>query len=207
MPLRPMLVRGIVQPIALLLSALTQVACGGGGTEEPSADVPTTLEAKASSLCGYEIGAQRLTGLVISVHDGDTVRIRANGSEYSVRLDGIDAPELSQGFGAQSQAALSTLLLNQSVQVAYDKTDQYGRIVGAVFTQSCEYANLQQVRAGLAWFYRAYQCELAPTTRAAFAQAEEQAQQGALGLWSQSTPVAPWIYRNGTEPAVPACAS
>lgn len=208
MPSRRGFGRGFLKPVAVLWSALTLAACGGcGDSVAPTAQNTPPLNAQASQLCGYEVGAQRLTGLVISVHDGDTERLRANGTEHSVRLDGIDAPELSQAFGSQSQAALSTRVLNQSVQVAYSKTDQYGRLVGAVFTQDCEYANLRQVQAGLAWIYRAYQCELAPATRAAFAQAENQAQQGSLGLWAQSAPVAPWLYRNGTEPAVPTCAS
>ena len=207
MPSSPYWGRGFVRPAAMLLSVLILAACGGGGgSDGPTVQNPP-LEAQASQLCGYEVGAQRLTGLVISVHDGDTLRLRANGTEHSVRLDGIDAPELSQAFGPQSQAALSAQVLNQSVQVAYDKTDRYGRIVGAVFTQNCEYANLRQVQAGLAWVYRAYQCELALATRAAFALAEDQAQQGALGLWAQGAPVAPWIYRNGVDPAVPTCAS
>ena len=212
MPSSPYWGRGFVRPAAMLLSVLILAACGGGGgSDGTTAQNPPPLDAKASQLCGYEVGAQRLTGLVISVHDGDTVRIRGsgtgNGTEHSVRLDGIDAPELSQAFGAQSQAALSAQVLNQSVQVAYSKTDQYGRIVGAVFTQDCEYANLHQVQAGLAWFYRAYQCELASATRAAFSLAEDQAQQGALGLWAQGAPVAPWVYRNGVDPAVPTCAN
>ena len=191
------------------------VGCGGGpDTAIPLSALPggTASSAVESStvtptLCGYSVGARRLAGSVIGVTDGDTVRVRSGDTTHDVRLDGIDAPELAQPFGERSHAALLVALDGKAVQIAYEKTDRYGRIVGAVFTSACQFANLDQLAAGLAWFYREYQCELSTETRARFEAAESRAREGRLGLWAQDAPIAPWVYRNGTDPVAPVCSS
>lgn len=149
------------------------------------------------------MGPSLVEGIVTKVHDGDTITVYG----ASIRLDSIDAPELSQTYGAHSQASLSNLLLGQPVRVAYTKTDKYGRIVGAVFTGSCRYANLEQVANGAAWFYRAYQCEIGAADRDLFDQAESDAKAARAGLWAQANPLSPWIYRNGVDAVVPNCSS
>jgi hypothetical protein len=133
--------------------------------------------------------------------------LRSSGSERQIRLDGIDAPELLQAFGSTSGEALAGAVLNRSVRVAYAKQDQYGRIVGAVFNKACEYINLKQVATGMAWFYKAYQCELSEQVRSKLRTAQQRAVDGNIGLWAQDNPEAPWYFRNGTEPVTPSCGS
>jgi endonuclease YncB( thermonuclease family) len=205
--------------LALLLGA-----CGGGGDSggsvQPSgssasvatlddltAAPGTAASTQGSTLCGFDVGAKHLQGLVSAVHDGDTVTLNAAGVIHKIRLDGIDAPELAQVFGSASHVALASAVLGQTVQVAYSQTDQYGRIIGAVFTAGCEYVSLKQVASGMAWFYRAYQCELSAPLRAQFAKAEEAALASRTGLWIDADPTAPWLYRNGVDPVAPACSS
>lgn len=192
---------------AALLATLLG-ACGGGGSS-PSPPPTETPNAAAllSTLCGVDVGDKLLQGTVTNVHDGDTVTLNVGGTSYNVRMDGLDAPELAQTLGSQSQAALSNAVLGKSVQVTYTKTDKYGRIVGAVFTEGCQYVNLAQVSAGMAWFYKAYQCELSAPVRSQFAQAQDTASAAKLGLWSQNSPTPPWVYRNGTDPKPPTCPS
>lgn len=210
----------IYQPVVGLCLALLLGACGGGGESQPKATATsisaiddltaapgTAASTQVSTLCGMEVGDKKLQGSVSSVRDGDTVTLSSAGASYKIRLDGIDAPELAQPFGSLSQSALAGAVLGKSVQVAYSKIDQYGRIVGAVFTDSCEYVNLKQVASGMAWFYKAYQCELSAAVRGQFAKAEEAAVASKTGLWSQADPTEPWVYRNGTDPALPTCAS
>ena len=204
----------------LALATLLLTACSGGGgnpgacvgsslvcTTTSESPASTPIAAVTSRLCNIDVGPQLITGLVVSVHDGDTVRVSSGGTEYSIRLDSIDAPELAQPYGQASQAALSNMVLNKTVRVAYSKTDQYGRVVGAIFTDTCQYANLQQVAAGMAWFYKAYQCEISAASRLAFQQAQDTASTSRIGLWAQADPEAPWFYRNGTEPVTPTCTS
>ena len=185
------------------------VGCGGGGdggNTVGTVSVPTT-STSGETLCGVDVGAKRLEGSVSDVHDGDTITLTRAGTLYKIRLDSIDAPELAQPSGSFSQRTLANAVLGKSVKVAYTKTDQYDRIVGAVFTDSCQYVNLNQVATGAAWFYKAYQCEVSAAVRTLFAQAQDNAVNAKIGLWAQNDPEAPWFYRNGAEPITPACTS
>ena len=162
---------------------------------------------QGETLCGVDVGPNRLEGLVTGVHDGDTITLNSGGTEHKIRLDSVDAPELAQPYGSFSQSTLSNAVLRKSVRVAYTKADQYDRIVGAVFTDNCQYVSLNQVATGAAWFYKAYQCEVSAAVRARFVQSQDLAVNTKSGLWIQSDPEAPWFYRNGTEPVTPVCAS
>jgi micrococcal nuclease len=61
--------------------------------------------------------ANDYTGKVISVHDGDTIRVLYHDGELKVRLDCIDAPELRQPYGQRSKRTLSNLVFGRTVQV------------------------------------------------------------------------------------------
>jgi endonuclease YncB( thermonuclease family) len=192
---------------ACALVSTLLVGCGGGGSD--GGNTATVGAAAASiqggTLCGVDVGTKLLEGLVTNVHDGDTITLSGVGTTYKIRLDSIDAPELAQPFGSFSQSTLANAVLGKSVKVAYTKTDQYDRIVGAVFTDSCQYVNLDQVSTGSAWFYKAYQCEISAAVRNQFIQAQDNAVNAKAGLWAQSDPQAPWFYRNGSEPVTPTC--
>ena len=188
------------------LASLLLAACGGGGDDVSSASQTNGLTSASTTVCGLVVGPNLLEGTVVSVHDGDTLTLKASGSEYQIRLDGIDAPELAQAFGNTSQVALASAVLNRTVTVAYAKQDQYGRIVGAVF-QGCNFVNLGQVSIGMAWFYKAYQCELSQQVRSLLAATHQNAVDARVGLWTQDNPEAPWFFRNGVEPVTPTCTS
>ena len=182
--------------------------CGGGqGGNTATTVAAPTVSIQGETLCGVDVGAKRLEGSVKDVHDGDTITLTSGGTDYKIRLDSIDAPELAQPFGSFSRVTLANTVLRKSVRVAYTKTDQYDRIVGAVFTDNCQYVNLNQVAAGAAWFYKAYQCEVSAAVRTRFAQFQDAAVGTKAGLWAQSDPEAPWFYRNGVEPVTPICTS
>ena len=71
------------------------------------------------------------------------------------------------------------------------QNDTYGRTVGKVLVDGID-ANLEQVKAGMAWHYRKYAKEQAVEDRATYAQAEDQARAGQRGLWRDPEPVPPW---------------
>lgn len=210
--------------ISAFLSLLL-LACGGGGNpgtcsasaitcaefaaDEANSGTPVTPvnSAQPVTLCDVSVGPKLLVGSVTDVYDGDTITLNVSGEPYKIRLDSIDAPELAQPFGNESQIALKNAVLGRTVRVAYSKTDQYERIVGAVFTDGCQYVNLNQVATGMAWFYKAYQCEISASMRSQFVVAQESAASAKLGLWSQPSPEAPWFFRNGVEPVTPICST
>lgn len=153
------------------------------------------------ALHGY---AEQIHGRVVSVLDGDTIiLLDSQNAQYRIRLAGIDAPEKSQAFGEVSKQSLSTLVLAHDVTVEIGKTDKYGRQVGKI-TVSGEDANLEQVKRGLAWHYKAYAREQSKLDRLAYAAAEDAAKEAQVGLWRDAEQTPPWTFRHqrkGTKAA------
>ncbi len=84
--------------------------------------------------------------------------------------------------------------------VDWDKRDRYKRIIGKVLMGDHDVC-LEQVRVGLAWYYKRYQDDQTPTDRLRYARAEEEAQDTRRGLWVDSDPPPPWEWRRGTRSA------
>ena len=140
-------------------------------------------------------GSQTLNGRVVRVADGDTVTVLdATNTQHRIRLEGIDAPESHQAFGAQSKQSLSEMVFGKDVSVVVRKTDQYGRLVGKILLEGKD-INLEQDKAGLAWHYKEYQREQTPEDRELYARAEDEARATRRGLWQESDPVEPSAFR------------
>ena len=86
------------------------------------------------------------------------------------------------------------MVFGREVTVSYDKTDQYGRLVGKILLDGRD-INLAQVRAGMAWHYKEYQREQSPTDRALYARAEDEARARRRGLWIDPSPTPPSQFR------------
>lgn len=136
------------------------------------------------------------TGDVVGVADGDTITVLdADKVQHKVRLTGIDAPEKKQPFGNRSKQSLSDMVFNKIVIVETDKRDRYGRELGKVLAGGKD-ANLEQVRAGMAWHYKAYKRTQSATDRQAYADAENDAKVAKRGLWADAEPIPPWEWRH-----------
>ena len=74
---------------------------------------------------------------ILSIGDGDTIRVRQAGKALTVRLACIDAPETAQGsYGQQSRAYLQQRLpIGREVTLAIKATDRYGRTVAEVISE------------------------------------------------------------------------
>lgn len=119
--------------------------------------------------------------------------------QYRVRLAGIDAPEHDQAFGTRAKQNLSRLVFGKTVNLDCGKEESYGRLVCKITLLSGEDVCLDQVKAGMAWHYKEFENEQAPSDRAAYAAAEDAARKGHLGLWSDLHPTPPWDFRHGTH--------
>ena len=148
------------------------------------------------AFCIFNIAwGETLTGRVVGIADGDTITVLDDkNTQYKVRLAGIDAPEKKQDFGSVSKRSLSEMVFNQQVTVEWKKADRYGRIVGKVVRNGKD-VNLEQVKLGMAWFYRKYQNELVFDDRINYLHAEENAMSKQVGLWLHKDPIAPWDFR------------
>ncbi|MFM9103317.1 MAG: thermonuclease family protein, partial [Cyanobium sp.] len=94
---------------------------------------------------------------VLSIGDGDTLRVLEGGQKMTIRLARIDAPEMAQApFGAQSRALLTSLApVGTEVSLKVVATDRHGRSVAEIL-QGNRNVNLQMVRRGQAFAYRQY---------------------------------------------------
>lgn len=142
-------------------------------------------------------------GRVVAVPDGDTLRVLdGTGLTVSVRLAGVDAPELRQCGGPPSRDALADRVLGLDVVIEPLKTDRYGRTVARVHRGRQE-LGLYLVAAGHAWHYTAYAHEQTATERQAHAQAQARAVDHRAGLWSCTAPQPPWDFRRAQRAATP----
>ena len=140
-------------------------------------------------------GSQTLNGRVVRVADGDTITVLdSTNTQHRIRLEGIDAPESHQAFGTQSKKGLSEMVFGKDVTVVYQKTDQYGRLVGKILLDGRD-INLEQVKAGMAWHYKEYQKEQTPEDRELYAKAEDEAHAARRGLWQDPEPTEPSAFR------------
>lgn len=137
--------------------------------------------------------AQPFTGKVIGIADGDTLTVLADTTQHKIRLAEIDAPEKKQAFGERAKLSLSALCFDQRASVSKGKADRYGRTVARVRCQGID-ASLHQVQQGLAWAYTAY------LTDPDIAIAEQAARDSGTGLWVDTKPTPPWLYRKGVRP-------
>lgn len=141
-----------------------------------------------------------LVCLVVGIADGDTLTARCPTGDadhpygqVKVRLAEIDAPEKGQPFGQRSKQQLSDLCFNVEASIRETARDRYGRTVARVQCRGLD-ANLEMVKAGMAWAYTRYQ------TDPAFPKAELQARAARLGLWADPHPVPPWEFRHTPQP-------
>lgn len=140
--------------------------------------------------------AEELLGKVIKVSDGDTITVLDNNNQkHKIRLKGIDAPESQQIFGDISTQSLSELVYNKEVQVSWDKKDKYYRILGKVIVEGID-ANYEQLKKGLAWYYKQYEKDLNDEDKQKYSGAEDLARNNNLGLWADSNSIPPWAFRH-----------
>ncbi len=131
----------------------------------------------------------RLTLKVTSVHDGDTFTgINEANEQVKIRLDAVDAPELSQPHGQASRKALGDKVFGTVVTVITKKHDRYGRTIGHVLIDKRD-VNLELLEDGAVWHYEAYD------HNKRLREAEASARSSKKGLWRDANPVAPWDWR------------
>lgn len=131
---------------------------------------------------------EELSGKVISVADGDTIKVLVDKETITVRLEGIDAPETKQSFGKKAKEALAELVVGKNVTVKKTGTDKYKRTLGIVIVGDVD-ANAKLIEDGWAWHFKKYNDE------GRLAKLEEVARKEKRGLWIDESPLAPWDYR------------
>ncbi len=138
-----------------------------------------------SAFCQYQ-------GKITKVYDGETFWVKLNGGDVdSVKLWGIDSPELKQEFG---NAALKNLksLIYKEVNLEYKTRDKDNYMLAIVTykTRAGEDVNLNYhlVEKGYAWkskFSKDKKLE----------KLQKQAEKNKAGLWKSTNPIPPWEWK------------
>ncbi|WP_373529681.1 thermonuclease family protein [Nostoc sp.] len=93
--------------------------------------------------------ANNLTATIVSVGDGDTIRVKTGNKTVTIRLACIDAPEMKQNpWGQQSAARLKQLLpVGQAITLRAVETDKYKRLVAEIYVDNRS-VNVNMVQEG-----------------------------------------------------------
>ena len=134
--------------------------------------------------------AQSITGKVIGVSDGDTIKVLYQDTQIKIRLYGIDAPEKNQDFGTKAKLFASHLVFGKDVTVRLIKKERYGRMIGEVWLLDGRSLNQELVKEGYAWWYKSF----APKDKE-LERLQAEARTAKKGLWVQPNPVPPWEFR------------
>ena len=131
-----------------------------------------------------------VVGTVSRVNDGDSIEVELDSGHARVRFSAIDTPEWDQPYGAQSSAALKSMLpIGSKVELEVVSQDAFHRLVATVWRVNGENrtnVNETLLRKGHAWAYRRYMKD------PKFCDIEQEARSKKLGLWAQ--PVKDWVY-------------
>lgn len=128
-----------------------------------------------------------LSGKVIKVTDGDTIKILTPANEQvKIRLYGIDAPEKKQPFGRKSKEFLAGLIVGKFVEIEEHGKDRYKRTLGVVYYGD-EDINAKMVSSGYAWAFVRYSDR--------YEKQENFAKRQKLGLWQDKNPIPPCVWR------------
>src|SRR3989338_3179438 len=130
---------------------------------------------------------------VVHVVDGDTIQVDINGSKETIRLIGVDTPEVVdprkpvQCFGREASNKTKEILIGKKVRLESDPTqsnrDKYQRLLRYVFLEDGTLFNKLLIEQGYAHEYtyqsNSYRYQLE------FKTAEKDARENKRGLWAE----------------------
>jgi micrococcal nuclease len=185
--------------LAVALAAVLVLAGCGAGPQPPS----TAAQVESDAWTTETPALDRQPATVVRVVDGDTVVVRIDGDRETVRLLGVDTPEVGgsvspgefptvpdtaagrahlRTWGERASRFVHDRLANRTVTIATDpradRRGDYGRLLAYVFVNETP-INRVLLDRGYARFYDA------PLSRyGAFEQAAERARAERRGLWN-----------------------
>lgn len=131
----------------------TNVAPPASGTVEDHTEIHKAFE----KLTSRENLHQKFK--VLKVFDGDSLQVKAIDLVFSIRLCGIDSPEIgdgyqqSQPFSREAKEYLEDLLNNRELALKSYGADSYHRQLAEVFADG-KNINIEMIKKGLAEVYK-----------------------------------------------------
>ncbi len=132
------------------------------------------------------------TGKITSVYDGETLWVQMqNGDIDSIKLWGIDAPELDQEYGVAAKEHLAKQI-HREVAIKYKNRDRENYMIAILSYKDGSgediIINNALVEEGYAW--KSKHCDDKDLEKL-----QKKAQKDKKGLWKNSDPKAPWDWR------------
>jgi len=131
---------------------------------------------------------------VVSITDGDTIKISLNGEKKTIRFIGFDTPETKdprkpvQCFGREASSKMQSLVQSKRVRIQSDPSqgdkDKYGRLLRYVYLEDGRNVGYEMINQG---FAKEYTYDSAYQYQSQFKSAEKKAIKAKKGLWSAST--------------------
>ena len=126
---------------------------------------------------------------VVQVMEGDVIKVRKDKRTISIKLYGIDCPELKQSYGNTAKKYTSNLCLAKMVKVKVINKDKFGRTIAQIILDNGNILNTELVKHGYAWYQKGYSID------ESIAKLEIEAKADYRGLWQDPEPVAPWKFK------------
>jgi len=160
--------------------------------------------AVACLMGGVSVAADGYSAKVTAVPEGDVLQVKCDGETKTIRVTGVDCPEMAQPYGPQAQKFTSGLVLNKDVTITpkidpssdetaeeekEDATDEKWVIATVTFDTEKDLSR-EIVAAGMGWTYEEHK----PFDKALRGVAAK-AIVAKKGLWSDPAPLAPWDFR------------
>ena len=144
-----------------------------------------------AALSAVHAAPARLPATVVRVVDGDTLIVRLDGREETVRLIGVDTPEtvhptIGVEPGGPEASAFTKRLLPPGTTVRLEldvqERDRYGRLLAYVYLPDGRMVNAELLRAGLAQLLT-----VPPNVRYVdlFTRLQREAREAGRGLWAE----------------------
>lgn len=196
MQVRVLHIVGVLIAISVVVAGAFSMGAQWAEKTESESQTASALESVATEEVLEEITDEVPEGAptydVVRIVDGDTVVLSIDGKNESVRLIGVDTPELNDsrtGVQCFAHEAANEMkrLSGKRVRVEYDESqgerDKYRRILAYLYTEEGVLINRALIAGGFAHEYTynsayAYQNE--------FKSAEKQAREIGIGLWDTS---------------------
>ncbi|MDD4938527.1 MAG: thermonuclease family protein [Candidatus Shapirobacteria bacterium] len=168
--------------IALLIVAMATMPSSNKTEVKVENAKPTiTEENKITPTTAEEINKDNY--VLVKVIDGDTLTVKINDKEESVRLIGIDAPESNECMGTEATEKLKEMLENKEIKLEADESqenqDVYGRLLRYVFIDG-QLINQRMITDGWA---KEYTFKVAYKYQEKFKEVENQAKENKKGIW------------------------
>lgn len=123
--------------------------------------------------------AEKFTGVVTRVIDGDTLIVRYLEQHVSVQLEGVDAPERGEPYARRSAASLARLCSHRPARVESERSDPFGRVLGEVMCNGVN-VNEEQLRQGMG------RLDASSESRADWRKLQREARSARRGIWSDA---------------------